>query len=140
MTALAPSGVGLPAPDCLVHSSSGARHRLSELAATRGWLLLVPSVFGCEEALAQLISLTDQLTVISGDNANALQRAALAASAPVYCDPSLLFARLYGISAAANGCHFGLFQLQSGWIRSSLITEHANFAYWQALLTQASQP
>lgn len=138
MQALAPSGVGLPAPDCLVSQIGDDKPvALSRLfGPTQQYLVLLPSIFGHEPLLALLAecSAPKSTVVITADNTQALAQAALPAQLSIYSDPTLSFARLYGCTCAPSACRPALFHIQNGWIKQSFICEQVHLPTWRALL------
>lgn len=142
MSALAPSGVGLPAPDCLLQAPAGSNNhtaiRLSDAQGARRWLAFVPSVFDCQAQLSQLVDRAELFTLISADTPTALAACELPQALARYCDPTLNAALLYGIRHAANGCHYALFDIERGFVRQSLISQQLDLALWQQLLTRKS--
>ena len=140
MSVLAPSGVGLPAPDCLV-TPQGASTPVplsTLLPHTCVYLVLLPSVFGCEALLTLLANCTGELRLITADSSAALAAATLPAGLAIYTDPTLSFARLYGISCAPQGCHPALFRVEKGWLSQSYISDVVELSVWRALLAPHS--
>lgn len=136
MSALAPSSVGLPAPDCLVTPRGASKPvPLSTLLPSASvYLVFLPSVFGCDALLALLAESKSELRVITADSSAALTAAAIPDKLAIYSDPTLSFAQLYGISCAPQGCHPALFSVDKGWLRQSYISEQIQLPVWQALL------
>lgn len=142
MSLLAPCGVGLPAPDCFA-TPLGATEpvRLSELLRAPTAALILSASLGQLRPLFDTLAAyaahpQHQVIILCADQAANAQQQATPATLDIACDPTLGFAKHYGLACAPNGCLNGLFLLQAGVIHSALISRTIESVHWQSLLAK----